>query len=232
MPTLSIIIPTLNEAEYIETCLSRITQNAIRPKDIEIILVDAGSRDATLSLIPKGVQIIYDPNFAGYKYKSLNEGARRAQGRYLLFLDADTLVPEAFDQLISEQLSQEGVVGGAFEFSFDKKLFLLRMIEISNRFRYRVRQTYYGDQGIFVRQDVFEQIGGFPGLRLLEAAHLCKKLRQIGKLSLIKEPIVTSGRRFEQGGILNIFLLDTVIWIKNFLGMNVQSHAKSYWNKT
>ncbi len=231
MPTLSIIIPTLNESKYIEKCLSTIDKNVSQHTNIEIIIIDAGSSDSTLSLLPEGIRVSKAPSFAGNKSKSLNEGSKMALGQYLLFLDADTLVPKNFDLLIKKQFEAMEIVGGAFEFEFDKKLPLLRIIGIINRIRYRYRQSYYGDQGIFVRKEVFDQIGGFPDLRLMEAAHLCQKLRQKGKLGLITTPIITSSRRFEQGGILKVFSLDIIIWVKNFLGMDVQQYARKYWSE-
>lgn len=230
MPTLSIIIPTLNESQYIGKCLTTIDENVSESNDIEIIIIDAGSSDSTLSLLTDGIRVRKEPSFAGNKSRSLNEGSKMALGRYLLFLDADTLVPKDFDLLIKQQLESKEMVGGAFEFEFDKKLPLLKFIEIINKIRYRYRQSYYGDQGIFVRKEVFDQIGGFPDLRLMEAAHLCQTLRQKGKLGLIRTPIITSSRRFEQGGILKVFFLDTIIWIKNFLGLDVQNYAEDYWN--
>ncbi len=231
MPTLSIIIPTLNEQKYIQQCLYAIATNAQFPEEIEIIIIDAGSSDATLKDIPDNILVSRQPTFAGNKFESLNEGGRLAQGTYLLFLDADTLVPKDFDQLIIGTLDSDEIVGGAFEFAFDRRLLLLKSIEIINRIRYRFRQSYYGDQGIFVKKNIFDDVGGFPDLRIMEAAYLCRKLRKAGKLKLVKESIITSSRRFEEGGILKVFLMDSVIWLKNLLGMNVQSYASNYWLK-
>ncbi|SMD32385.1 transferase 2, rSAM/selenodomain-associated [Reichenbachiella faecimaris] len=229
---ISIIIPTLNEANYISQTIDRIRANQSKKSDIEIIVVDAGSRDDTVGLVTQKVNQVYeDSSLAGAKYKSLNQGAKLAKGAVLLFLDADTFLPPNFDKYVEEALSQHGVVGGAFEFGFDRKGIIYRMIQWVNRIRYRVDKRYFGDQGIFCSQKVFEQVGGYPNQPIMEAAYLCKALRKLGQLALIKVPIITSTRRFEQGNIFSVFLKDTWIWIQFTLGLNIKRYALAYWKE-
>ena len=230
-PQLSVIIPALNEEELIERCISFVEKNVAVKDHIEIIVVDAGSTDGTMGQIPTNIRVYQHPEFAGHKYKSLNQGAQYACGEYLLFLDVDTLVPERFDELIIKSLLDNNIAGGAFEFRFEERIFPLIIIEFCNRFRYRVRQSYYGDQGVFVRKSAFDQAGGYPPQRLMESAHLCYKLKKIGRLKLIKSKITTSGRRFISGGILTVFAYNIKIWILNFLGFDIQKYADGYWSK-
>lgn len=229
---LSIIIPTLNEADYIETTIERIRACQSGDISIEIIVVDAGSKDSTIDRVAGKVdQIHQDISLAGAKYKSLNKGAELASGSILLFLDADTLLPENFDLSVKAALKGEKIVGGAFEFGFNRNGVVYRIVEWINRIRYRVDQRYFGDQAIFCTKEIFDQEGGYPKEPIMEAAYFCKGLRSIGKLALIKTPVRTSARRFEQGNVYRVFFKDTWIWIQFTLGLNIKRYALAYWQK-
>lgn len=229
---LSIIIPTLNEVDYIETTIERIRACQYGDISIEIIVVDAGSKDRTMDKVAGKVdQIHQDTSLAGAKYKSLNKGAELASGSILLFLDADTLLPENFDLSVKEALKGKKTVGGAFEFGFNRNGVVYRIVEWINRIRYRVDKRYFGDQAIFCAKEIFEQVGGYPKEPIMEAAYFCKVLRRIGKLALIKTPVLTSARRFEQGNVYRVFFKDTWIWIQFTFGLNIKRYALAYWQK-
>ena len=229
---LSIIIPTLNESQFIQTTLDRINEMKSGELQIEIILIDAGSKDDTINQVQNKVEYIYqDPTLAGAKFKSLNKGVEFASGNALLFLDADTLLPEKFDLMIHDALSKAKIVGGAFEFGFDKQGLIYRAIEWVNRIRYRIDQRFFGDQALFCTKENFNRVGGYPHEPIMEAAYFCKALRKVGRLALIKSAVLTSARRFEKGHVLKVFLLDTWIWIQFTLGMNIQHYALAYWKE-
>ena len=231
---LSIIIPTLNEAEYLASTLDRIMQNASLREPHEIIVVDSGSTDETCEIALKlGVKLIRSNNASPGRAYVLNEAAQSATGDVLLFLDADTFVPIGYDQLIEAALFNPKFIGGAFEFALDGPEFGLRVVELINRIRYRIRQRYYGDQGIFVRSDIFQRVGGYPKIGLLEAAHLCKNLKRLGKLKLIRKNMKTSPRRFLDGGIYNykVLVSDIKIWFLDLIGIRVDRYADSYWKE-
>ena len=231
MAELSIIIPTLNEANYITNCLRSIKENAIDLHRLEILVIDSGSSDETISLIDPDCKVFHHPELKGSKYRTLNQGAFYAQGKILLFLDADTLVPPGFDQLIFDAVADKKTVGGAFEFAFIEKHPLLKAIQLTNRFRYRVRQSYYGDQGVFVKSSALKKVGGFPPVKIMETALLCRKLKSTGRLKLIRKPSKTSARRFIRGGILKVYLFDMVIWLRAIFGLPIQHHAPDYWKE-
>lgn len=227
---LSIIIPTLNEEDFILKTIDNIRACQSGESSIEIIVVDAGSKDETLKKVTGYVdQVFQDPKLAGAKYKSLNKGAELANGDVLLFLDADTLLPPHFDVRILEALNKKGVVGGAFEFGFNRAGVVYRIIEWINRTRYRIDKRYFGDQALYCTRENFERVSGYPNEPIMEAAYFCKALRDIGRLTLIKSPILTSARRFEQGNVFKVFLKDTWIWIQFTLGMDVKRYASAYW---
>lgn len=229
---ISIIIPTLNEAQYIRTTLQNIEDHKSGELQLEIIIVDSGSEDSTLDEVNGSVDVLHqDSSLAGAKYHSLNKGAELAKGRLLLFLDADTLLPKNFDLYITSALEKHEVIGGAFEFATDGRGGVYRVIEWINRMRYRIDKRYFGDQAIFCTKQIFEETAGYPAEPIMEAAYFCKVLRMNGKLALVKAPILTSARRFEEGNVFKVFLKDTWIWIQFTLGLNIKRYAVAYWDK-
>jgi len=229
---LSIIIPTLNEADYLAETLQQIKSSTSLGKPYEIIVIDSDSCDTTCEIAQKlEVQLLRYKSGSLGKAEALNEAARSASGDVYLFLDADTLVPEGFDTLIKSALAGPNVVGGTFEFSLDGPDFGLRVVEFINRVRYRIRQRYYGDQGLFVRAEIFRRVGGYPEIVLMESAHLCKKLRKLGKLVLVNENMKTSPRRFIDGGIYRVLASDIKIWFLDLIGVRVDKFASYYWKE-
>ena len=229
---LSIIIPTLNEAQYISETVCKVRENAILGEPFEIIVIDSGSCDGTRGIAEElRVRLIDSKTDQLGKSYALNQASSFASGDVMMFLDADSIVPEGYDWLILNSFKNPEVVGGAFEFSLDGREFGLRVVELINRIRYRVRQRYYGDQGIFVRSDAFKSVGGYPEIGLLETAHLCKNLRKEGKLQLIEAYMKTSPRRFLEGGIYRVLLNDIKIWFMDLIGINVNKYASAYWKE-
>ncbi len=216
MIKLSIIIPTLNEADYISRTLNSIVFNKFYEIKPEIIVVDSGSTDNTADIARQLVDrlILLNPASSG-KWEALNKGAEISSGEILLFLDADTVVPKDYDKEIENAFMNRNIVGGAFEFTLDGRQFGLRVVELINRVRYRVRHSFYGDQGLFVRSDIFHKAGMFPARRLFETSAICRKLRRYGQLELIKKPALTSPRRFIEGGIYRVLLSDIKLWLLN-----------------
>lgn len=228
--TFSIVIPTLNEADNIQKCLDR----ALKSKSEnlpQIIVVDAGSIDDTCALVAANIEVLLMkfPDLKGLKYASLNRGAAQAVGDVIIFLDADTLLPENYQQLIESALSDTKLVGGAFEHSFDKRTFFLRIIHFINMIRYRLSHRFYGDQAVFCRREVFRKIHGYPEINIMESARFCDRMKTEGKLCLIKTSIVTSSRRFLEQGQWTVFFNDTRIWLMDLLGLSLNDTGKAYW---
>ncbi|MCR9250345.1 MAG: glycosyltransferase family 2 protein [bacterium] len=228
---LSIIIPTLNEEEYIGKTLSCIINHQTDYLS-EIIVVDSGSTDNTVSVAEKlGVSVYKHPELKGRKYAILNKGASYAKGEVLAFLDADTIVPKAFDQLICQTLSNSQIVGGAFHMKFDHASIFLRIIEKLNHWRYFITQEYYGDQFVFCRSEIFKKVQGYPKLEILESAYFCKSISKHGKLKLVKPGVTTSSRRFREGrgGPFGVFLHDAKIVFLDKVGKDTNRYGKAYW---
>lgn len=229
---LSVIIPTLNEAAVLEKAVRAVKSRAAAADKKEIIVVDSGSRDGTEGIARRlGVLFIQasaSPKGRGF---ALNAAARRASGDVLFFLDADSIPPQDYDELIEEAMKDEKTAGGAFEFALDGKEPALRAVEAVNRLRYRIWPRYYGDQGIFARRDAFERAGGYSERFLMEASHFCLALRREGKLVLIKKRLLTSPRRFLQGGIFRVLARDSEIFFLDLFGFSTEHSGRAYWQE-
>ena len=227
---ISVIIPTLNERNFLTQTILGIISQADHPEQIEILVIDAGSTDGTLDTIKDfRVRVFSNDEFALKKFKSLNFGIKQAHGEIVVFLDADTMLPKGFDRLIIEKLQLHNVVGGAFEFSFNQSDWKLKLIELLNRIRYRLDKIYYGDQAVFCKKKVAEEVGGFPSKELMESAFFCKKLLKVGDLRLIRSPIKTSPRRFNENGFFKVTWFDVTMWIRFVLNFSVEEYGKKYW---
>ena len=231
MNTLSIIIPALNESECIEQTIHAVRERSELSVPKQIIVVDGGSTDNTVELAKcSGAECAVIPNAPRGRAYLLNRGVHHATGEVLLFLDADTIVPQGYDKEIEESFWKSGVVGGAFEFALDGPQFGLRVVELINRTRYRIWQRYYGDQGIFVKKDVFHKIGGYPQVGLMEASDFCVNLSREGKLKLVQKPMLTSARRFIDNGIYRVLGFDIRMWWLNLIKQDTEKFAQAYWN--
>ncbi|MGB7290867.1 MAG: TIGR04283 family arsenosugar biosynthesis glycosyltransferase [Thermodesulfobacteriota bacterium] len=229
---LSVIIPALNERQYISDTLHAVRHNAIIGGPHEIIVVDTGSADGTPEIARAlGVKVIeIRPEIAG-RAQALNTGAGISTGDVYLFLDADTILPEGYDAAIKTVMEDQDIAGGAFEFALDGRGFGLRVVELTNRIRYRISHQFYGDQGIFVRATAFRGVGGYPKKGILEASDFCSSLKKVGKLALIRKEIKTSPRRFLEGGVYRVLAGDIKIWWLDLMGKPVDQFTDIYWKK-
>ena len=193
---ISVIIPTLNEADHIAEVLVR-----TRALDggCEIIVADGGSTDGTLSLSGEADVCLTAPRG---RASQQNAAAAAASGDVLLFLHADCwLEPEAIPAIRSV-LADDRIVGGCFQQSIDASGLRYRLLEWGNAQRVRACKWAYGDQGIFVRRQVFQRVGGFPDIQLMEDLFLMKRLKRIGRIALLDTRIHVSPRRWQQQGVI------------------------------
>jgi rSAM/selenodomain-associated transferase 2 len=217
---ISVIIPALNEAENIEPCLLSVAR---QQGQFEIIVVDGQSTDGTAEIAERYATVIISERGRAVQ---MNEGARRAQGDVLLFLHADSILhPYALTRL-QEALEDSHVVGGTFTLRFDSDKFLLKFIAFFTRFK--IRYFHYGDQGVFVRRSVFERLGGFKEMPLMEDIDFLLRLRKSGRVSLIRSPVTTSARRFLERGIVRQQMLNNFLVALYVLGVKPQTLSKLY----
>jgi len=195
-PLLSVIIPTLDEAATVARTLER----ARRADDIEIIIVDGGSQDATREIAARaGVTVLVTSDGRAAQQ---NQGAAVARGRHLLFLHADTLLPDGYAEQIRRTLDRPAVVAGAFRFRTDGCGAAIRLVEWGANIRSAIFRWPYGDQGLFMEKRVFDELGGFSPLPIMEDFELVRRLRRRGPVATLNEAAITSARRWQRLGAL------------------------------
>lgn len=221
---LSIIVPTLNEADNIAGLLDDLAP--LRAQGHEIILVDGGSEDRTLEIAGPGVDRVLVSERG--RAAQMNTGAQYATGDILWFLHADTRVPEgATGRLI--QASSEGSPWGRFDVCLSGSHWMLRIVEQMINLRSGITGVASGDQGIFVQRKVFEAVSGFPQIPLMEDIALSKALRRSASPACIRRPrLQTSSRRWEQRGIIRTIVLMWRLRLAYALGAAPQDLAKRY----
>jgi rSAM/selenodomain-associated transferase 2 len=203
MPRLSIIIPVLNEGEAIGKTLDALAD--LRGLGVETVVVDGGSRDATV----QRARMRVDRVVLGSRGRAIqmNEGAEKATGDVLLFLHADSRLPREADHLILDGLARTGLAWGHFDVNFEGRHPLLKVIAWLMNLRSRVTGIATGDQAIFVSREAFDAVGGFPQIAVMEDLTLCKQLKRESRALRIPDRVVTSGRRFEQNGVVSTLVL-------------------------
>jgi rSAM/selenodomain-associated transferase 2/rSAM/selenodomain-associated transferase 1 len=220
---LSIIIPVLNEGGTIAAQLAAL--QPLRAGGVEIVLVDGGSSDDTADLArPLADRLIVAPRGRAVQ---MNAGARASRGDTLLFLHADTILPAMADALVARAI-EGGAQWGRFDVRIDGTHPLLRLVERLMNWRSWLTGIATGDQAIFVRRDVFERLGGFPEIPLMEDIALSRRLRRIAPPACLHEPVMTSGRRWEKHGVLRTILLMWRLRAAYFFGAAPQQLAIAY----
>ena len=224
-PDISVIIPVLNDAEVLDCALSS-TQDCA---GVECIVVDGGSSDESAEVAQsRGVKLLHSP--AG-RARQLNTGAEVAEGTFLLFLHADTRLPEGFDHHVRRILPEAGVAAGAFQLKIDAPSARLRLIERAANWRSRYLQMPYGDQAIFLRAELFREIGRFSDLPIMEDFQLIRRLKGRGRIVIAPAAVVTSARRWKQLGALRTTLINQLMVLGFYLGFEPSRLARWYRRK-
>ena len=218
---LSIIIPTLDEAEAVVALLQQL--QSLRARGHEVILADGGSKDDTVALAePLVDRVLVTP--AG-RARQMNAGAAVANGQMLWFVHADSRIPQRADEHI---LQSAGPVWGRFNVHLSGDRMLLRVVERLMNLRSRITGIATGDQGIFVSRVLFERIGGYADLPLMEDIDLSKRLKHEQTPVCLHNTLTTSSRRWEQKGIVRTILLMWTLRLAWFLGVPAARLATHY----
>jgi rSAM/selenodomain-associated transferase 2 len=221
-PPVSIIIPARNDSDALACTLAHLDRLP-GIEQAEIIAAVAGDAAAAERAAARGVRWLRPAGST--RAELMNAGAAEARGEAFFFLHADSLPPPDALARIEAALADPTVVGGAFEHRFAERAWSLRAINLINRVRYRLTHNWYGDQGIFVRAEVFDALGGYRDLRLMEDLDFSQRLKRRGRTILIRAPVVTSGRRFLARGPWRTFFF--IVWLLALwtLGVDTERYA-------
>lgn len=222
----SVVIPTFNEEAGIGPTLEPL--QPLRDKGVELILADGGSTDSTIAL----AEPLVDDVVLSSKGRAIqmNAGAQRASGQWLLFLHADTQLPEdSLLWVLQLQFSQQA--WGFFCLRLDGKHWSFRCIEQAINLRSRLTRVATGDQCIFVKRKEFLHVGKYPAIELMEDVALSKQLRQISEPLIWRSRVVTSSRRWQRYGIFKTVLLMWRLRLAYVLGASTQRLHRAYYDQ-
>ena len=226
IPTLSIVIPTLNEALHLPLLLSDLN---VRPNDFELIIVDGGSIDLTISIAQiQGVEVIKSrEKNRGYQLKT---GASKARGDWLLFLHADSRLGIGWVRCLTQIIQNKKSRNFAwyFDFKIKKDNLEYRFLEIAVALRSLFLQHPYGDQGLLIHKDLYYKIGGYSSLKIMEDIDLITRITKKTKLKRIRESIYTDDRKWTNSNIIKRAIKNYKLRKKWRQGYDIENLSKEY----
>ncbi len=226
---LSIIIPVLNEAGQIQVAIDRLCAQNFDGR-LQIIVVDGDAGGSTIKSLENEDQITCLVSKPGRAHQ-MNKGAQASQGQNLCFLHCDTILPDDALNTIKTTLANPAIDVGAFDLSIDAKGITFRIIEKTASCRSRLTKIPYGDQAIFLGRFLFFDLGQFPEIPLMEdVAFMQQVKKQHGRLCILKSPVLTSARRWQQEGRLYTTLRNWTIRILYALGVSPHKLVRVYKN--
>lgn len=224
MPSLSIVVPVLDEAATIAATLAAL--QPARREGAEVLVVDGGSRDATRSLAtPLADRVLQAPRG---RASQMNAGAAAATGETLLFLHADTLLPPNAGAIVARALADGRRLWGRFDVAIAGSHPMLAVVAMFMNARSRWTGIATGDQAIFVRRAAFHAAGGYPQIPLMEDVALSRALKHAAAPVTLRERVVTSARRWERNGIFRTILLMWRLRAAYALGADPHRLARRY----
>lgn len=219
---ITVVIPTLNEEVNLPVTLRQLAEHP----EVELIVADGGSTDRTVEIAQQYTPYVFVTRPG--RAHQMNAGARHATGDILLFLHADTfLLPGALDE-IQRRIIGEGAVGGAFDLHIDSQRRLCKLVARAASRRSRLLRLPYGDQGIFVWRQVFELLGGFPEIPIMEDIAFARQLRRQGRLTFIPTGLITSGRRWNANGVFKTTFVNWWVTTLFFLRVSPLRLRRTY----
>ncbi len=223
-PALSIVVPMLNEAATLPELIAHLS--IWRERACEIVLVDGGSSDGSAQRArAAGLRVIDSERGRALQ---MNAGAAVCRSEILLFLHADTRLPDGADVAVRGALENTGLHWGRFDVRIDGRPAMLRVVAAAMNLRSRLSGIATGDQAIFVRRALFEAVGGFPALALMEDIELSTRLRKHVRPVCLRQRVHTCGRRWEQRGVWRTIVLMWRLRWAYWRGASTERLAEEY----
>jgi len=223
--TISIIIPTLNEANIIEKLIKYLHENF---PNTEIIVSDGGSTDDTVSIVSGLAKVV---NSKKGRALQMNSGAKAASGDILWFLHADCFPSPKSVDLILNAFKDKTVVGGGFRWGLDGKKWYYKITTYLAHFKNKLKSNLFGDMGIFVREDVFTKLKGYADIPLMEDVEFNKRLKKYGKIVILDEILLSSDRKLLKKGPIKTFIINNLIKFAYRLGISPTFLVKLYYKE-
>jgi rSAM/selenodomain-associated transferase 2 len=222
---ISIVLITLNEAPIIAASLRHVHDHLAADGPGELIVSDGGSRDGTAEIAASHARVVVAPGGRG---AGLNAGAAAASGEILLFLHADTRLPVGALSAVRRAFAERRVVGGRFKVRLDNPRLPYRIVGASINLRDRLLGGFTGDQAVFVRRSVFDQLGGYAPMPLMEDLDFARRLTHAGRVVRLPHHVVTSARRWERHGLARTILRMWTLRSLYYLGVPPRGLAPHY----
>lgn len=227
VPLVSVIVPILNDAAILPAAIDSVKSDP----GAEIIVVDGAPAAAGTRPLAGSDPRVRWTNAAVGRGRQMNHGARLARGRWLLFLHADTRLPAGWAAEI-DRAAAVGAIGGCFRLRLDSPRLIARVIEWGVGIRVRFLRLPYGDQALFVRADVFRELGGYRELPIMEDVELVRRLMRRGRFHRAALPALTSARRWERDGWVRRSVENVVLVLLFLMGVSPHRLATRYGTHT
>ncbi len=228
-PTLSIIIPCLNEAKRLPLLLADIN---LWPHNSEILIIDAGSNDRT-ELISKLFRTKFIKSKEPNRGSQLNLGASKAKGEWLLFLHADSRLPEQWPEILQSKMTNlsSEQIGWFFDLKIQERRLDFRLLELAVSIRSKYLKRPYGDQGLLINRSLYNKIGGYNKLYIMEDLDFILRISKEAHIKSLNLPIYTSGRKWRDSGVILTAWKNATLRNRWKQGECTQQLAKEYYSK-
>ena len=223
-PQVSVVIPVRDD----DRALLRVLSSLERDARVQVIVVDGGSTRSASPEMEAALRLVLLLKSSPGRARQMNFGATRATGAWVLFLHADTRLPHGWIDELMRFAQDLSVVGGCFRFQLESDVAFARLLERAVALRVRWAKLPYGDQALFVRRHVFEDLGGFLDMPLMEDVDFVRRLKRIGRLHCSTLPAVTSARRWEKDGWLRRSGQNIVLLLLYLAGVSPERLARWY----